>query len=131
MARPVHFEIQVNDVERAKNFYAEVLGWEFQDYSHVTGTPYWGVITGEEGTMGINGGLLPRTRTETPKFDAPNAFVVTVAVEDYDSIEEAILRLGGETVSPKTALPGMAWQGYFTDTEGNVFGIHQPDENAR
>jgi hypothetical protein len=24
----------------------------------------------------------------------------------------------------------MAWQGYFVDTEGNTFGIHQPDENA-
>jgi predicted enzyme related to lactoylglutathione lyase len=31
---------------------------------------------------------------------------------------------------PKFALPGMAWQGYFVDTEGNTFGIHQPDENA-
>ena len=28
------------------------------------------------------------------------------------------------------ALAGMAWQGYFTDTEGNVFGLHQPDPHA-
>jgi hypothetical protein len=32
---------------------------------------------------------------------------------------------------PKTALTGMAWQGYFFDTEGNVFGIHQPVVNAK
>ncbi len=31
---------------------------------------------------------------------------------------------------PKVALPGMARQGYFVDTEGNTFGIHQTDENA-
>jgi hypothetical protein len=31
---------------------------------------------------------------------------------------------------PKHALPGMAWQGYFHDTENNVFGIHQPDPDA-
>jgi hypothetical protein len=31
---------------------------------------------------------------------------------------------------PKSALPGMAWQGYYLDTEGNTFGIHQPDPNA-
>ena len=32
---------------------------------------------------------------------------------------------------PKFALPGMAWQGYYIDTEGNTFGIHQPDVNAK
>jgi hypothetical protein len=32
---------------------------------------------------------------------------------------------------PKFAIPNMAWKGYFTDTEDNIFGIHQPDENAR
>ena len=32
---------------------------------------------------------------------------------------------------PKFALAGMAWQGYFLDTEGNTFGVHQPDENAK
>jgi predicted enzyme related to lactoylglutathione lyase len=31
---------------------------------------------------------------------------------------------------PKYALPGMAWQGYFIDTEGNTFGVHQPDPDA-
>jgi len=25
----------------------------------------------------------------------------------------------------------MAWQGYFHDTENNVFGVHQPDPEAR
>jgi hypothetical protein len=25
----------------------------------------------------------------------------------------------------------MAWQGYYLDTEGNTFGIHQPDPDAR
>ena len=29
------------------------------------------------------------------------------------------------------ALTGMAWQGYYLDTEGNTFGIHQPDPDAR
>jgi predicted enzyme related to lactoylglutathione lyase len=23
------------------------------------------------------------------------------------------------------------WQGYFLDTEGNTFGVHQPDANAK
>ena len=32
---------------------------------------------------------------------------------------------------PKMALEGMAWQGYFLDTEGNTFGLHQPDPGVR
>ena len=28
------------------------------------------------------------------------------------------------------ALPGMAWQGYYLDTEGNTFGLHQTDPDA-
>ena len=38
---------------------------------------------------------------------------------------------GGEVALPKMALPGMAWQGYYLDTEGNTIGIHQPDPEAR
>ena len=51
-------------------------------------------------------------------------------VEDYDATEAAILANGGTLALPKSALPGMAWQGYYLDTEGNTIGIHQPDENA-
>jgi hypothetical protein len=53
-----------------------------------------------------------------------------MAVEDYDAAEQKILQAGGQLALPKFALPGMAWQGYYLDTEGNVFGIHQPDPNA-
>ena len=35
MSRPVHFEVQADDVERAKAFYGAVFGWEFQDYSAI------------------------------------------------------------------------------------------------
>ena len=51
-------------------------------------------------------------------------------VEDYDATDAAILATGGTVALPKYALPGMAWQGYYLDTEGNTIGIHQPDENA-
>ena len=62
---------------------------------------------------------------------AVNGFVCTVGVEDYNSTETKILNHGGKVAIPKYALPGMAWQGYYLDTEGNIFGVHQPDENAK
>ncbi|WP_026928321.1 VOC family protein [Granulicoccus phenolivorans] len=130
MARPVHFEIQADDVERAKNFYAEVFGWAFEDYSGTTGSPYFGVLTGNDNEPGINGGLLQRPAAAPGREQGTNAAVLTMQVADYDATLEAILAHGGEVAMPKFALKGMAWQGYFIDTEGNTFGIHQPDENA-
>ena len=33
MSRPIHFEIQADDLERAKRFYADVFGWTYEDSS--------------------------------------------------------------------------------------------------
>lgn len=130
MARPVHFEIQADDLERAKAFYAAVFGWTFEDFGAFTGSPYWGVTTGPDDEMGINGGLLQRPVAAPAPEQGTNAYVCTIGVEDYDATEAAILANGGRVALPKTALTGMAWQGYYLDPEGNTFGVHQPDPNA-
>lgn len=131
MGRLVHFEIHVDDMERAKTFYGEVFGWSFEDWSEYAGMPYFGAVTGDENELGINGALMQRQGPPPEPHQALNGYACTMGVEDYDSIHETILTNGGKVALPKYALPGMAWQGYYLDTEGNVFGIHQPDENAK
>ena len=123
MSRVVHFEIHVDDIERAKAFYAAVFGWEYQDWGHITGSPYFGIITGPDDQMGINGGMLERA--VPPAGNAANAYVCTIAVADYDETHEKIMAAGGQVALPKMALGEMAWQGYYLDTEGNTFGVHQ------
>jgi len=68
VSRVVHFEIQADDIERAKTFYAAAFGWSFEDYGPFTGSTYWGIVTGPEDEPGINGGLLQRP--------APNSVTV-------------------------------------------------------
>lgn len=131
MNRVVHFEIQADDVERAATFYRTVFGWEIVKW----GSPvmeYWFVMTGPKDTKepGIHGGLLKRQVPLGEKQCGANAFVCTMQVENFDVTAEKILANGGAVAMPKFALPGMAWQGYFLDTEKNVFGIHQPDVAA-
>ena len=53
-----------------------------------------------------------------------------MGVGDFDVTAQRILAAGGRVALPKYALPGMAWQGDFLDTEGNTFGVHQPDTDA-
>ena len=131
MGRLMHFEIHVDDMERAKQFYGEIFGWSFEDWSEYAGMPYFGAITGDVSQPGIDGALIKR-QTPPPELNQPmNGFSCTIGVDDYDSTEAKILEHGGKIALPKYALPGMAWQGYYGDTEGNIFGVHQPDENAK
>lgn len=43
------------------------------------------------------------------------------------SCEEA----GGKLVTPKTAIPTGGYFAYLEATEGNLFGVMQPDKNAK
>ncbi|MFD1205601.1 MULTISPECIES: VOC family protein [Sporosarcina] len=131
MGRLIHFEIHVDDMERAKKFYGEVFGWSFQDWSDYAGMPYFGAVTGDDAEVGINGALMKRQSAPPEVGQALNGYACTMAVEDYDVTEEKILANGGVVAKSKHALPGLAWQGYYHDTEGNIFGIHQPDEHAK
>ncbi|WP_273834252.1 VOC family protein [Guptibacillus sedimenti] len=131
MGRIVHFEIHVDDMDRAKQFYGDVFGWTFEDWSDFAGMPYFGVVTGGDDQPGINGALMQRQGPPPEPNQPVNGYACTMGVEDYDTIEAKILGKGGVVALPKYALSGMAWQGYYKDTEGNIFGVHQPDENAK
>lgn len=130
--RVVHFEIYADDTERAMNFYKEVFGWEYQKWEF-NGQPYWGVLTAPlDSTLpGINGGLLKRPSDSPVGGEAVVAWVCTVQVENIDETIQKINRAGGTLALAKQAIGGMAWQAYYKDTEGNIFGIHQPDSNAK
>lgn len=129
MNRITHFEIQADDIERAIKFYQSVFGWEFPKWMD----NYWGVMTAPKDSTepGINGGLLKRPTKTPPHEFGTNAFVCTVVVENFDEIAKKIETAGGIVAMPKYAIPGIAWQGYFIDTEGNTFGVHQTDVNAK
>lgn len=129
--RVVHFEIHAEEPERAIAFYRAVFGWEFPVWMDEP-VKYWGVMTAgaDSKEPGINGGLMARNG-EAPEDGQPvNAYVCTVQVDSIDETIEKIEEAGGEVALPKHAIMGTAWQAYYKDTEGNIFGIHQPDENA-
>ncbi|UVE95824.1 VOC family protein [Dietzia sp. B32] len=130
MSRPVHFEIHASDPVRACRFYADALGWTVEDWSGFAGVPYFGVTSGPEDQPGINGAIMQRTGDPPPAGSPVQGAVLTVGCEDFDATARMILSAGGAVALDKHALPGMAWQGYFLDTEGNVFGLHQPDPEA-
>ena len=129
--RVSHFEIQAENPERAAEFYAKCFGWEIKKWEGGQ-IEYWMVMTGDRNDPGgINGGLLRRPCPAPGEGQGTNAYTCTLTVDNYDEIEKKILENGGKVAMPKFAFVGMAWQGYYLDTEGNVFGIHQPDTEAK
>ena len=127
MPRVVHFEIHAADPERGVKFYEKVFGWKFQKWEGPM--DYWLITTGPDSEPGINGGLLPR-RGEIDG-QAVIAYVCTIGVDDLDATAATVEANGGTVAVPKMPIPGMGWLAYYKDTEGNIFGMMQPDEGAK
>ena len=132
MNRIVHFEIHASDPSRAANFYKNVFGWDIQEWKGLD-MQYWMVMTAPEDSKekGINGGMVIRKGPEPKEGQCVNAFVCTVQVENIDETISKIEKEGGKVQTPKFSIAGMAWQAYYADTEGNVFGVHQAIKPAK
>ena len=125
MVRGFYFEIQVENTMSAILFYKEIFGWKF---TKAEGLPieYWRIET-----KGPRGGLLKRPAKTPPPEYGTNAFVCSIEVDNFDKTAQKILKAGGKVALPKFPVPGVCWQGYFIDLEGNTFGIFQVDEQAK
>jgi predicted enzyme related to lactoylglutathione lyase len=126
MPRVVHFEIHAGNPGRAVEFYNKLFGWEFTKWEGPM--PYWLIKTGPDGQPGINGGLLPRQGVIDGQ--AVIAYVCTVDVSSVDEYLAKAQAAGGTVALPKMPIPGVGWLAYCKDTEGNIFGMMQPDAKA-
>ena len=129
MPRPIHFEIHAADPQRAIGFYSRLFGWTFSKWD--APQDYWLIKTGEKGTPGIDGGLLPRRGNGPVPMQAVNAYVCTVDVGDLDATLKRVGEAGGMVVVPRMAIPAVGWLAYAHDTEGNIFGVMQMDSAAK
>jgi predicted enzyme related to lactoylglutathione lyase len=126
MSRVVHFEVHAEEPERAIRFYEQVFEWRFTKF---TGPQdYWVIETGPASEPGINGGLI--RRRGAIDGTAVIAYVCTIQVAALDEALARVEAAGGTLVVPKMAIPGVGWLLYCKDSEGNVFGMMQPDPQA-
>jgi predicted enzyme related to lactoylglutathione lyase len=127
MPRVIHFEIHAENPERASQFYSSLFQWQFSKWEGPM--DYWLIKTGEEGSPGINGGLVKRHGTIDGQ--AVIAYVCTIDVEDVDRVLQNITSKGGTIALPKMPIPSVGWLAYAKDTEGNIFGIMHRDPAAK
>jgi predicted enzyme related to lactoylglutathione lyase len=113
MANPIcHWELMVNDIERAKAFYQRVFDWKFEaaspEYTMIdTGTP-------------PGGGMMAKP----PAAPSP-ALNTYFAVVDIDATLRKVVEAGGQVVVPRTEVPGAGWFAMFIDPDRVAVGIFQ------
>jgi hypothetical protein len=120
MSRVAHFEIPAADAARANRFYQQVFGWQMQEFG---GMGYYMATTGPETEVGIDGAIMQRTSPD-------QLITVVISVDSLDDSLAKAIAAGATQCAPKVAIPGMGYNAYFKDTEGNVIGLWQDDANA-
>jgi len=115
-----HFEIAADDIQRAKNFYSEMFGWEIEDYQDME---YWLIRTTKDNS-GIGGGIYKRTEPQQSILN----YIDVPSVEEFSAKVE---KLGGKIVMPKAPVPEMGWFVICLDTENNPFGLWESDKEAK
>ncbi len=120
----VHFEIPVDDLERARQFYGSSFGWKLDDWKMPDGSTYIGVHTTPVDSKtrmqlkpgAINGGIMKRNQHAKAPIFAINV----------PSIEEkcaTVQKAGGTVIMPKMDMMGMGFYAYVSDPDGNVLGL--------
>src|SRR5213082_1193508 len=111
-SRPTHFEIPVDDPDRAEKFYSNVFGWTFNRFD---GAPqYYGLATTGEGQPGIDGALFQRGDR--------SCTALTMTVDSIEDASKAVEAAGGKVTQGKMPVPGMGWFATCQDTDGNEIG---------
>lgn len=108
-----HIDIPVSDHVKAREFYGELFGWQFNEYPGFEGYPMWQAPNKISG-----GGLAPRDGS----FTQPRSYV------EVDSIHDTLAKVeanGGTVIMPKTAISETSWYAFFEDLDGNVLGLYE------
>ena len=127
MPRPVHFEIHASDPATLSQFYEKVFAWKIQ---HMPQMNYWLLMTGDEKTPGINGGMVQRRGPRPAAGASVNAFVCSIDVPSVDEYWNRAMKAGGSEALPKMAVPGVGYVAYIRDPDENIVGLFQPDKSA-
>ena len=114
----VHFEIPVDDGDRAIGFYGAAFGWSLERWGPME---YWTTTAGEGD--GIGGAADEATR-------ASPALIFYIEVDDIDEALAAIETAGGTALTGRMPIPTVGWSALFVDTEGNRIGVFQPDPDV-
>jgi uncharacterized protein len=122
MADHGHFywnELMARDVEQAKKFYGETVGWSFSPMPMENGS-YWVVMAGETPV----GGMM---EMKGDQFEGvPPHWFSYITVDDVDGRVTKVEGAGGEVLRPVFEVAGVGRIAIVKDASGAVVGWITP-----
>jgi len=115
--RFIWYELMTTDVEIAKTFYANVMGWGARNAS-TPGSAYSLFITGESPVAG-----LVKASEEARRKGAAPHWMGYVEVDDVDAVVDRIKRAGGAVHVPATDIPGVSRFAVVADPQMAAFAL--------
>lgn len=115
----VYFEIPVQDMDRAIEFYQTVFGFSFE--REIIDSNEMALFPFSEGQSGITGALA-KGEIYKPTSDG---VLIYFRVESIDETLSKALEKGGKELYPKTSNGDLGFVAEFEDLEGNRIALHQ------
>jgi predicted enzyme related to lactoylglutathione lyase len=112
-------ELMTHDVDKAKKFYGDTLGWTYESMSMPTGT-YWVIKQGDKPA----GGIFPMSGPDFAKV--PEHWVAYVAVDDVDARIKKAKAAGATAIREPFDVPGVGRIAILHDPGGAVMGWITP-----
>jgi predicted enzyme related to lactoylglutathione lyase len=112
-------ELVTRDVEKAKKFYGDIIGWTFDGMPMPDGT-YWVAKMGDQPV----GGLFP---VAGPQWDGvPEHWMSYLAVDDVDARVKKATAAGAKLMRPAFDIPGVGRIAILTEPGGASVGWITP-----
>jgi predicted enzyme related to lactoylglutathione lyase len=108
-------ELMSTDVDAAKEFYTQLLGWMTEDMP-AEGMTYTVVKAGDAGV----GGIMPMPHQTA---GSPPHWGAYITVDDVDATARKAEELGAKTIVPLTEIPDVGRFYTFQDPQGAVMSV--------
>lgn len=113
------FEIPVTDTSRAKKFYESIFEIQMEEME-MPGMKY--VMFPFDPMQGKIAGGLAQSPMHIPS--TTGSIIYLNANPDLQNVLNRIEDAGGKITMPKTSIGENGFMAFFTDTEGNIIGLH-------
>jgi uncharacterized protein len=112
-------ELMTRDVEKAKKFYADTIGWSFQDMPMPEGT-YWIAMIEDEPVAGI-------FEISSAEYQGVNEMWMSyIAVDDVDARVRKAVQAGAKLMKGPFDVPGVGRIAMLTEPGGAGIGWMTP-----
>ena len=115
MANPfVHMELNTRDLSKAKSFYGQMFGWQFQDMD----MGVHGIYSTFKPASGPGGGMMAMP-------DGFPGWMAYVGVEDVKASTAQAKSLGATIIIDSQPIPNVGWFTILTDPTGATIALFQ------